>query len=75
MARMECFSASLSNGFDPNDVQLRVYSDREFKQKVLNKPPHLIERPDYDVWKCPECERLYFLKDDLLEKLYILERR
>lgn len=73
---MECYcGAVLSNGSD-NDIQLRVYTQTEFEKKVLDKQfPHLTNLPEYDVWRCPYCERLYFFKDGKLEKLYVLENK
>jgi hypothetical protein len=74
VARMECYcGAVLSNSSSPNEVHLRVYTDKEFEQKVLNKLPHLTDFPEYDVWRCPQCERLYFFKDGQLKKLYVLD--
>jgi hypothetical protein len=64
VARMECYcGAVLSNRSERNDVHLKVYTDKEFEQKVLNKLPHLTDFPEFDVWRCPDCEKGYiFLK-------------
>ncbi len=68
MAKMTCkCGALLSNSESPNDIQLRVYSDKEW-DKILSDD--IIEfskfpLPKYDVWKCPECKRIYVFEDGL----------
>lgn len=53
---------SLSNTEAPNDVQLRVYTDKEWDD-IINcetLDPISIPFPKYDVWRCTNCERIYF---------------
>ena len=45
----------------PNDVELRVYTDKEFDDIInmeINDPLD-IPRPKQDVLICPECKRIY----------------
>ncbi len=62
MARMICTcGAELSNQEAPNDIQLRVYTDREW-DAICDRDsiqPWMIPEPKYDVWRCPICKRLY----------------
>jgi hypothetical protein len=55
----------LSNSQAPNDIQLRVYSDKEWDEilSVDIIETWKIPLPTYDVWKCPKCERLYVYED------------
>ena len=78
MARMECKCGEvLSNSMAPNDIQLRVYTDKEW-DSILAKDTiktWKIPLPTYDVWKCPKCERIYVFKEELdaAVKIYSLE--
>lgn len=62
MARMTCkCGAYLSNHEAPNDIQLRVYTDREWDKicDCENIQPWMIPLPKYDVWRCPVCKSIY----------------
>lgn len=79
MARMECKCGELlSNSQAPNDVQLRVYTDKEWDDMFQDDfiEPWKIPMPTYDVWRCPKCERIYVFKDgnDTAIKIYVLEK-
>jgi len=80
MARMNCICGEvLSNSAAPNDVQLRVYTDREW-DKILDTETietWKIPTPKYDVWRCPKCERIYIFKEgsDSAVKIYALEKQ
>ncbi|MBC9786601.1 hypothetical protein H1S01_19335 [Heliobacterium chlorum] len=67
----------LSNTNSPNDIELRVYTDREWDLILQNDviEPLQIPFPKYDVWKCPKCERIYFFDWDSGKptKIYALE--
>ena len=62
MAGMKCICGEvLSNTLAPNDIQLRVYTDKEWDDIVAKD---VIEGwqmplPTYDVWRCPKCKRIY----------------
>jgi len=78
MVRMVCkCGAELNNQESPNDIQLKVYTDREwdtiFDFDSIN--PWMIPLPHYDVWKCPKCQRIYCYEDgrDKPIKIYYLE--
>lgn len=79
MARMECKCGEvLSNSLAPNDIQLRVYTDKEWDDIMI---PDVIEtwkfpQPKYDVWRCPKCESIYVFEDgsDTAIKVYRLEK-
>ena len=54
MARMTCTcGAELSNHEAPNDIQLRVYTDREWDEifDCDSIQPWMIPEPKYDVWR------------------------
>ena len=59
---MNCICGeTLSNSAAPNDIQLRVYTDKEW-DSILEVD--IIEAwkfplPTHDVWRCPKCERVY----------------
>lgn len=79
MARFQCkCGEGLSNSMAPNDVQLRVFTDREW-DSILNMgdsiDPLDIPDPKYDVWRCTKCERVYvFNEDNTVKKVYALEQ-
>ena len=63
----------------PNDVQLRVYSDKEWEEEVnigiidsINIP-----LPKYDVWHCKRCDRVYVFNygEGPPQKVYIPEQQ
>ena len=62
MARVTCRCGNvMSTTQCPNDVQLYVYTDKEW-DNILDsgiKDPLDIPSPKYDVWKCPRCGRVY----------------
>ncbi|MCL2400472.1 MAG: hypothetical protein FWC91_12110 [Defluviitaleaceae bacterium] len=75
MARMDCKCGEiLSTSAAPNDIQLRVYTDREWDSILevdvidLKKFP----LPTHDVCRCPKCERVYVFTGEGL-KVYKLE--
>ena len=68
MAHLLCkCGCDMWNGETPNDFELYVYTDRTMCEKVLENDTidtvGLAGMNDYDVWKCPECERLYVFKN------------
>ena len=66
----------LNNQAAPNDVQRRVYSDREWDSFIASGEPSFeIPFPKYDVWKCPNCQRLYVFLDSKLVQIYGLEEQ
>lgn len=62
MARMTCKCGKiLSTVAAPNDVQLRVYTDKEW-DAILQEDiieTWKIPLPDRDVWHCTKCGRIY----------------
>lgn len=76
MARFQCkCGETLSNSMAPNDIELRVYTDREWDQitNCETLDPVAIPFPKYDVWRCPSCERIYVFDGDNIVKTYVLE--
>ena len=78
MASMNCkCGETLSNNAVPNNIQLWVYTDKEWDS--LTTPEAIetwsIHEPTYDVWRCPTCERIYFFGKENLEaiKVYKIE--
>lgn len=62
MARMECKCGQvLSTSAAPNEVQYRVYSDWEWDRilSVDSIEAWKFPMPEYDVWRCTNCERVY----------------
>lgn len=78
MARLLCVCGELlSNSTLPNDVTLRVYTEKEWEDKILihdNIETTMIPFPRYDVWRCPNCERIHVFDGENLIKRYILEK-
>lgn len=80
MARMLCRCGEiLSTTAVPNDIELWVYTDREW-DKIIEPDtihPWLIPLPTYSVWRCPKCKRIYcFPKgSDEPEIVYIPEEK
>lgn len=77
MARFECkCGETLSNSMAPNDIELRVYTDKEWDEiinyEVLD--PIEIPSPKYSVWRCPNCERIYVFDGDEVIKTYVIEK-
>ncbi|MCM1233630.1 MAG: hypothetical protein NC489_26245 [Ruminococcus flavefaciens] len=76
MARMTCdCGAKLSNQEAPNDIQLRVYTDREWEEifDCDSIQPRMIPAPKFDVWRCPICKKIYVYSDN--EELPIMVYR
>jgi len=76
MARFGCkCGKELSNSTNP-DIQLQVYTDKEWLQ-VLDLEmieAWKIPNPPRSVWCCPDCERLYVFDDEnRVTKFYVLE--
>lgn len=79
MARMTCICGkTLSNHECPNDIELRVYTDREWEEifDCESIQPWLIPIPRYNVWRCPVCKRIYVYegKKDKPIMVYQLEK-
>ncbi|GGH61404.1 hypothetical protein GCM10008014_36810 [Paenibacillus silvae] len=79
MARFQCkCGATLSNSEAPNDVELVVYTDKEW-DRIINLgdliDPITIPFPRYDVWRCLHCERIYVFDKDTVIKTYVLENK
>jgi hypothetical protein len=75
MASFYCKCGNRLNNVEaPNDVEWRVYSDREWDAitsiEVID--PINIPFPTIEVWRCPKCERIYIFKDNRLFKYYVL---
>jgi len=78
MARMNCRCGEiLSDSMAPNDIQLKVYTDKEWDNilSVDTINTWEIPLPNYDVWKCPKCERVYVFEEGTEEaiKVYKIE--
>lgn len=79
MAKMNCKCGYILNTTQaPNDIQLRVYTDKEW-EAILDCDiiePWKIPLPKYDVWKCPECNRIYVFEEgnDIPKMKYIIEK-
>ncbi|WP_296695113.1 hypothetical protein [Ruminococcus sp.] len=56
----------MSNSEAPNDIQLRVYTDKEWDDIINYEEinPWMIPLPKYDVWRCPKCKRIFVFEDN-----------
>lgn len=63
VARMLCKCGNLLSTTEvPNDVELRVYTDREWVEKIENQDTvntWELPFPEHTVWRCPKCERIH----------------
>jgi hypothetical protein len=76
MARLLCkCGETLSNTQAPNDIELRVYTDREWDEIIQHDSidPLTIPFPKHEVWRCPKCERIHVFDGDKVIKRYVLE--
>jgi hypothetical protein len=78
MARMNCVCGNvLSTVQAPNNIQLWVYTDKEWDAIMDCETliPWEIPLPTYDVWMCPKCKRLYVFEkgNDTAIMTYVLE--
>ena len=78
MARMTCKCGKQLNNHDaPNDIELVVYTDKEW-DAICNCDsiqPWMIPSPRYEVWRCPVCKRIYVYDrgEDIPIMIYTLE--
>ena len=63
----------LTNQLAPNNVQLRVFTDREWDDIINLGMIDSADLPDpkYDVWRCPKCERVYVFEKNRVIKYYV----
>ncbi|WP_309864966.1 hypothetical protein [Desmospora profundinema] len=66
---------TLSTVATPNDIELHVYTDREMDAIIAmdTMDPLDIPDPEREVWRCPQCERVYVFKGNKVVKTYVLE--
>ena len=66
----------LSNAQNPNDIELRVYTDSEWDSILESDTIETwrIPLPQNDVWRCSLCERAYVFHKSKLIRTYILEQ-
>ena len=69
----------LSNTQAPNDIELTVYTDREWDEMFSGYDsiaPHEIPLPRYNVWRCPKCARIYVFEgsDSSPVMVYAIEK-
>lgn len=63
------------NGQIPNDIEFSVYSDKRMCEILENDTVDTIDLArmnEYNVWRCPECGRLYVFKgsDNKITRVY-----
>jgi hypothetical protein len=66
MAKLLCKCGNtLSDSYVPSEVRYHVYSDEEFHKILENDVIETlsIPEPKYDVWKCPNCQRVYIFSE------------
>ncbi|MDR6884015.1 hypothetical protein [Bacillus sp. 3255] len=78
MANFRCSCGKvLSNSVSPNEVQLVIFSDGEWEniqEKVKEGADIFDFEPQFDVWRCPFCENIYYFKGKELIKSYVLKK-
>ncbi|MGX7417383.1 hypothetical protein ACWOFR_01125 [Carnobacterium gallinarum] len=75
--RFQCKCGNiLSDSLSPNDIELRVYTDKELDDIInMGEIDSVdIDYPNRDVWICPVCKRIYVFKDGKVLYNYILEK-
>ena len=75
MARLLCkCGETLSNSMAPNEVELKVFTDKEWDHIINLGQIDTIDLPDpqHDVWICLKCERIYVFEknSDRVSKIY-----
>ncbi|MGL5149743.1 MAG: hypothetical protein ACRC7N_04105 [Clostridium sp.] len=76
MAKYDCKCGEvLWNGNTPNDIELVVYTDREWSKILESDTVETwnLPEPKYDVWMCPKCNRIYVFDGNKLVKQYVEE--
>jgi hypothetical protein len=77
MAVFRCVCGKgLSNSTCPNDVQLIVFTDREWEtiQESVKEGMDIYDAElKYDVWRCTECSRIYVFEGNKVIRQYIIE--
>jgi hypothetical protein len=76
VARFECRCGTiLSNSLSPNDVELWVYTDKEWGEYMKDDfiDPVKIPKPKYEVWQCPDCGRVHLFENNSLIRTYSVE--
>lgn len=77
MARLQCICGQvLSNSLAPNDIELRVYTDKELDEIINMGQIDSVDipYPSREVWRCSKCERIFVFDGDIVKKTYILEK-
>jgi len=78
MAKFGCSCGeTLSNSKCPNNIQYYVFSDPEWDEIIgMRSIENTLDIPDpkYDVWKCPNCERIHIFDGTKLLVTYVIER-
>lgn len=76
MSKFTCKCGNLlSTSQCPNDIELRVFTDREYDKILKLDSVYDIPLPKHDWWRCPHCERIYVFYEDKLIKTYALENK
>ncbi|MBB3111314.1 ribosomal protein L37AE/L43A [Paenibacillus phyllosphaerae] len=74
MAHFKCkCGLRLSNGLCPNDIQIRVVKDETWQKAVCTNKDIVFVFMDYDIWKCPRCNRVYSFKKNNIDKMFAIE--
>ena len=75
MARIGCkCGRTMWNGETPNDIEFHVMSDRrlcDIQQADSIGTVEMADSFDYNVWRCPDCGRLYVYDDKGSSALFV----
>ncbi|WP_127534008.1 hypothetical protein [Paenibacillus kobensis] len=73
MAKFQCICGErLWNGLVPNDIQIHA-TEIELWNKAMSENVAVLDWPEEDVWRCPQCFRLYLFKGIKVTEVYELE--
>ena len=59
----------------PNDIELRVYTDKEWDNVINLGVVDTIDipLPKHDAWLCPKCKRIHIWKTGSMERFALYE--
>jgi hypothetical protein len=63
----------LWNGRFPNDIEIRVFKKESWDRLLKNNTELVYMNEEYDIWKCPKCNRVYSFKNNEVDKMFKIE--
>ena len=69
-------SCVCGNKFSENRRKIIAYTEIEYDKKTTGiKLISELQKPERDVWYCPECERIYVFENRSLKKRYVIANK